>query len=469
MNIAEKKASGKAQYPDDIDMSDMSDTIYALASAAGRAGVAVIRVSGRGAPAAFEALSGRDPPPPRRAVRVRLSDPERGEALDDGLALFFPAPDSYTGEDVVELHIHGGVAVIAAVLDALSRRPGLRLAEPGEFTRIALLAGKMDLTEAEGLIDLIDAETEAQRRLALRQAEGSLRRLYDGWRGRIVPALAHFEAAIDFPDEDLPENLIAKVRPELEALAAEIRGHLDDGRRGERLRHGLQIAIVGPPNAGKSSLLNLLARRDAAIVSAAAGTTRDVIEARLDLGGYPVLAADTAGVRTARDEVEAEGVRRARRWAGAADLKIAVVAPDAALDDAAARELIDGETILVRNKTDLSPMAAEPFERAALGVYDLSVETGEGVGAFLSGLTDAVRDRLGAGAAPVLTRARHREAVAGCAAALDRALDDETGAELPELAAEDLRLAVRALGRITGAVDVEDLLDVIFRDFCIGK
>lgn len=443
----------------------MAETIYALASGAGRAGIAVIRISGRDADAALAALGGDAAAPPRRAGRVRLTDPADGTALDDGLALRFPGPGSYTGEDVVELYLHGGPAVVAAVLGALGRQPGLRLAAPGEFTRRAVLAGKMDLTEAEGLLDLIEAETEAQRKQALRQAEGELGALYDSWRARLVAALAHLEAVIDFPDEDLPVEVETALRADFAALQAEMAAHLADNRRGERLRHGVQVAIIGPPNAGKSSLLNRLARREAAIVAATAGTTRDVIEVHLDLDGYPVLVADTAGIRAAGDAVEAEGVRRARQWAGAADLRIAVFAadtPPASASDAAA--LIDGDTLVALNKIDLGPATWRPTA-TGLGVFPVSVRTEEGLAPFLDALAAAVRDRIGMASAPLLTRARHREAVATAAAALARA----AAAALPELAAEDLRVAARALGRITGAVDIEELLDVIFRDFCIGK
>lgn len=454
----------------------MSATIYALASGAGRAGVAVIRISGPEAGAALSALTRKPLPPPREARLVRLRDPVGGELLDTGLALRFPGPGSYTGEDVVELQIHGGPGVIAAVLDALGRLPGLRLAEPGEFTRRAVLAGKMDLTAAEGLLDLIEADTDAQRRQALRQAGGALRTLYDGWRERLVSGLAHLEAAIDFPDEDLPDSLDKKFRAEMKKLSAEMAAHLDDGRRGERLRQGLMVAIVGPPNAGKSSLLNLLARREAAIVSARAGTTRDVVEVWLDLGGYPVLVADTAGLREAADEIEAEGVRRARQWAGTADLKIAVFAADALRGgsgadsgaglEAGGLDLVDSNTAVVVNKVDLAQIDWKR-ETPALGFYKMSIATGKGVDAFLAGITREIAARMqsGAGTAPLMTRARHREAVTECCDALARAVT----APLPELAAEDIRLAARALGRVTGAVDVEELLDVIFRDFCIGK
>src|SRR5690606_16468341 len=298
-------------------------TIFALASAAGRAGVAVVRLSGSTASRALETLSSQPLPSPRRASLRRLHD-SAGERLDDALVLWFPAPHSYTGEDVVELHLHGGRAVVRDVLEALAAVPGLRPAEPGEFTRRAFDNGKLDLAEVEGLADLIDAETAGQRRQALRQLDGGLSALGEGWRARLVRILAQLEADIDFPDEDLPERVAAAVAPGIEELANEMRRHLDDGRRGEILREGFHIAIIGPPNAGKSSLLNWLAQRDAAIVSDTAGTTRDVVEVRLDLGGWPVIVADTAGLRETAETVEREGIRRARARAEAADLVIAL-------------------------------------------------------------------------------------------------------------------------------------------------
>jgi tRNA modification GTPase len=443
----------------------MTDTIYALSSGAGPAGIAVFRVSGPESGTVLSVLTGgRDMFVPRMAVHVTLIDPEDGGALDDGIAIWFPGPNSYSGEDLVELHVHGGPAVIAAMLRVLGARPGLRLAEPGEFTRRAFLAGKMDLTEAEGIADLIAAETEAQRRQAVRQAEGELGELYDGWRERLVGAMAHYEAYIDFPDEELPEEVAAQVTHQISWLVDMVSRHLDDSHRGERLRQGLDIAIVGPPNAGKSSLLNRLARRDAAIVSERAGTTRDVIDVAMDLGGYPVVLADTAGLREASDSIEAEGVRRARHRAETADLRILVIdgQDEAGFRDSA--DLVDESTILVLNKADLGAPTITP-EGPNPGVYVISVETGRGIDTFLDGLEAIVRDRIGLAGQPALTRARHREALEDCLEALRRSLV----AALPELAAEDLRLATRALGRITGRVDVEDLLDIIFRDFCIGK
>lgn len=439
-------------------------TIYALATAPGRSGVAVVRISGPEAGSALAALTGRPLPAPRRAVLTKLRDPKTGDALDDALVLRFTAPASFTGEDVVELHLHGGRAVVTGVIEALATLPGLRLAEPGEFTRRAFENGKLDLTEAEAVADLIDAETTAQRRQALRQMEGALGKLYDGWRERLTRALAHIEADIDFAEDDLPGGVADAVRPVIAGLAGEIASHLDDGGRGERLREGLHIAIVGAPNAGKSSLLNALARRDAAIVSARAGTTRDIIEVHLDLGGYPVVLADTAGLRdAAADEVEEEGIRRARDRAARADVKVAVFDAATLPDlDPATLDLIDSDTVVVFNKTDL---ATAVDLRPDLSPILVSAQTGDGLKLLEEKLTEFSADRLAIGSAPSLTRARHRAALTECRESLLRALD----APLPELAAEDVRLASRALGRITGRVDVEDLLDVIFRDFCIGK
>ncbi len=443
-------------------------TIYALASGAGPAGIAVVRLSGPESKTALEALCA-SVPPPRRATRVEIRDPAGGEKLDDGLALWFPGPASFTGEDTVELHVHGGRAVVDGVLAALGAQPGLRLAEPGEFTRRAFENGKMDLTAAEGLADLVAAETAAQRRQALRQLGGELAELYESWRDRLIHGLAHLEATIDFSDEDLPERLADEVFRNLAGLATEIAAHLADNRRGERLRDGIHVAIVGPPNVGKSSLLNLLARRDAAIVSETAGTTRDVIEVHLDIGGYPLVVADTAGLRESADDIEREGVRRARLRAEDADLRLILI--DAAAwpeIDPAAADLIDQESLLVINKVDLVA-PKQPLSIGAIEALPISAVTGDGIEALLAVLGARLTERIGDAAQPALTRARHREALEDCRHSLQRALSAAERSDRPELVAEDLRLAARALGRITGRVDVEDLLDVIFRDFCIGK
>lgn len=457
-----------------------ADTIYAPATAPGPAGLAVIRISGPQAGPALAALTGKALPKPRQASRALLRD-AAGEPLDDALALWFPGPASFTGEDVAELHIHGGRAVLVALLRALACLPGLRLAEPGEFSRRAFEHGKLDLTAAEGIADLVHAETEAQRRQGLRQMQGELGRLYEGWRGALLRALAHLEADIDFPDEDLPTGMADAVRPQITVLRAAIAAHLADNRRGERLREGVAVVILGPPNAGKSSLLNLLARREAAIVSDIAGTTRDIIEVRLDLGGYPVLLADTAGLRESADRIESEGMRRALARAAEADLKLILL--DAAQLDAGqlnagqwagpgpaippeTAALIDEDCLLIANKTDLAPL---PPDAAYAGrpVLPLSAETGAGLEAVLAALEAEVATRYGLTGSAQLTRARHREALTDCLAALDRflaAIDMDA-----ELAAEDIRLAARSLGRITGRVGVEDMLDIVFRDFCIGK
>jgi tRNA modification GTPase len=436
----------------------LPDTIYAPATAAGRAAIAIIRLSGPGAGPALRALAGKLPPA-RLAQHVRFRDPNSGEDLDDGLALWFPAPRSVTGEDVAELHLHGSRSVLGAVMAALSRQ-GLRLAEPGEFTRRAFLNGKLDLTQAEAVADLAAAETEAQRRQALRQLDGQLGDIYRGWGEQLLRLLAHLEAAIDFPDEELPPEIEAEVAEGSRRLAEEIERHLADGHRGERLRDGIAVAIVGPPNAGKSSLLNQLARREAAITSPIAGTTRDVIEVAIDLAGYPVVLADTAGLRDSADIIEQEGLRRALKRAEEAELRLFVFDAARPEDAKGAAAWPGPDTLIVANKVDL----VADRERIPDGAIPVSALNGEGLPELITALSSRISQIYDI-AAPVLTRARHREALEIVLTALRRSL----AAGLPELRAEDLRLAWRSLGRITGRVDVEDLLDVIFRDFCLGK
>jgi len=429
-------------------------TIYALASAKGRAGVAVMRLSGEDSGMALASLTGKDVPPARQAALRTFADPATDVVIDRGLALWFPAPASFTGEDVVELHLHGGAAVIAAMAGALDGL-GLIPAEPGEFSRRAFEHGKLDLTEAEGIADLVNAETEAQRIQALRQMDGALGAVYESWRGDLIRALAFLEADLDFPDEDLPGGIAAQVLPVLDRLAVEFRAHLDDDRRGEVLRDGFQVVITGAPNVGKSSLLNVLARRDVAIVSEIAGTTRDTIEVRLDLGGYPVTLVDTAGLRDSDDVIEQEGVRRARARAQQADLRLQIFEAGEGVG------LAQPDDLIVINKVDI----ARPTP--ILGAFMISVRTGEGIDALLAALEARVVAMMGLRETPSLTRSRHRRALEDAASHLDRACMG--GNREPELVAEDVRLAVRALGRITGRVDVEDILDVVFGEFCIGK
>lgn len=449
-----------------------TETVFALASAPGRAGVAVIRVSGPAAGHVLRDVCGLARlPEPRRTIRCRMVDPADGAALDDGLAIWFAGPASFTGEDVAELHIHGGRATVEAVTAALADLPGLRLAEPGEFSKRAFLAGKIDLTEAEAIADLVDAGTDAQRRQALAQLGGGLADRLEGWRATLIDILAHTEAWIDFPDEDLPDDVERAARARISALEGQIRGFLDDNRRGERLRDGLQIAILGAPNAGKSSLLNAIAAREAAIVSATEGTTRDVIEVHLDLGGWPVTIADTAGLRDAADEIEREGVRRALDRAEAADLRLVVFDVSGAPDAASLAQLSDGagEVLAIANKADL--VDAPPAEIAGMSAQPISAKTGDGLPDLLRRLEGIAAETMAGGEGVPLTRLRHRTALIDCVDSLGRAAAGGTGAghRDSELVAEDLRVAARALGRVTGRVDVEDLLDVIFNDFCIGK
>lgn len=528
-------------------------TIFALSSGRVPAAIAVVRISGPRAGDALTAL-GVKIPEPRKAGLARIRDPQSGEMIDEALALWFPGPRSETGEDVAELQLHGGRAVLAATLAALSRIEGLRPAEAGEFTRRAFENGKLDLTAVEGLADLVGAETEAQRRQALRQMKGALGQRAEDWRARLIQALALIEARIDFSDEaDVPEEL---VRPALEiagALAAEIGAALADGTRGERLREGLVVAIAGPPNAGKSTLLNRIARREVAIVSPYAGTTRDVIEVHLDLNGWPVTLLDTAGIREAEDPVEVEGVRRARERAAGADLvlwvedaggpmsahggesgrsdeermasgRVAImVAPEKSPGQATSETVASGDKDtmhgadgarnetprshrraiqptcwLVRNKTDLLPKTNEsilsyfktnesslPFnDRLKNRVnkwlsynneliidtieyeFSISAAAGQGLSVLLDALAAYAHTSLAGAETGLITRERHRAALGLAKAALERAM---ALAGQEDLLAEELRTAAAALGRLTGRVDVEDILDVIFRDFCIGK
>ena len=433
----------------------MADTIYALASAPGRGGVAVFRVSGPQAGVTIERLTKENIPNARTAALRTFFD-TAGQALDKGLVLWFPAPNSFTGEDVAEFHPHGGRAVTQAMLATLAAVPGCRLAEPGEFTRRAFEHDKLDLTQAEAIADLVDAETEAQRKQALRQLEGDLGKLYHSWADRIVKTLAHLEAYLDFPDEPLPPELSAAHIAVLNELHTAIAAHLADGHKGERLRDGIRIAIIGAPNAGKSSLLNALAKREAAIVSPIPGTTRDVVEVPLNICGYPVLLQDTAGLRDTDDAIEAEGVRRAAARAADADLKLAVFDGTIAADTATLAQ-VDARTITVLTKADVAPAKDD-------GV-SISTITGAGIDMLLGAITGFLNTHFQAGAEPSLTRARHRTSLEQVLHAIARAQT----APSPELVAEDLRMALRHIGSITGTVDVEMLLDVIFRDFCIGK
>lgn len=438
-----------------------ADTIFALATAPGRAAVAVLRLSGPGTAHAVTALSGILPAPRLASLRrLRSAD----AVLDQALVLWFPAPSSYTGEDSAELHIHGGTAVVEAVQRALLAL-GLRLAEPGEFTRRAFENGKLDLAQAEAVADLVDAQTGAQAKQALAQLGGALSKRHERWREQLIEALAMLEANVDFPDEELPENVAARARPPLEALIADLEAAREDADRGRRVREGYRVAIVGAPNAGKSSLLNALAGRDAAIVTATPGTTRDVVEVPMEISGYRLLLADTAGIRETGDEIEAEGVRRATQWAKDADLRLWVI--DGSASDGSwllARGLVQPGDMVVRNKADL-PRGADADSIA--DALTVSIASGRGLEALLERLRGRVIADLAGSEFPAATRARHQALIGDALGHLRRAVAALAGT--PELAAEDVRLASRALARISGVVGAEDVLGAVFGKFCIGK
>ncbi|MDA0997036.1 MAG: tRNA uridine-5-carboxymethylaminomethyl(34) synthesis GTPase MnmE [Proteobacteria bacterium] len=445
------------------------DTIFAPSTAPGRAGIAVVRISGPAAAAALALLTrGGKPPPPRVATLANLSAAESTELLDRAMVLWFPAPASFTGEDVLELHLHGGTAVTGAVLEELSRMPSLRPAGPGEFTRRAFEGGKLDLTEAEAIADLVDAETAGQRRQALRQMQGALGSLYESWREQLVAALAHVEAVIDFSEEEIPDDLLSRVIASTQAIRDDIARHLADGGVGERIRSGFRIALTGAPNVGKSSLLNALAKRDVAIVTDIPGTTRDVIEVPMDLGGYAAVIVDTAGLRETSDVVEQEGVRRARAAADEADLRLVMI--DAGDQVAVEHVIFRDDDLVVVNKIDLLPSPPAHAGLASVGL-PISVKTGAGIDGLVQLLVGRVKALADSHAdeAPPLTRLRHRLALTACLEGLERALAGAADGRGVELVAEDLRLAARGLGGITGRVDVEELLDRIFSEFCIGK
>ena len=432
-----------------------AETIVALSSGALPAGVAVVRISGPACSVIADQLIGGLPAPRRAALRL-VENPGFDAPIDQAIVLWFPAPNSFTGEDVLELQLHGGRAVVTALIDALTRIAGVRVAQAGEFSRRALMNGKLDLTALEGLADLISAETEAQRVQALGQARGRLEERCDAWRSQLIRARALIEAEFDFSEEeDVPNEISREGVQLIEGLAKDIRNCLDNDDGGEIIREGFKVALIGRPNAGKSSLLNALAQRDVAIVTDEAGTTRDVLSVDLDLGGYKIIVSDTAGLREAASKVEQEGVRRAMEQAKAADLVIWLQDMD---DKDGAPELNHGNLLVIRSKDDDGRMPAGA---------SISAKTGHGMEALIQKIGEHAEACSGNANQTLITRARHREALEKVCQALTASL--KVSESNPELSAEQVRNAGEYLGRITGRVNVEELLDVIFSEFCIGK
>lgn len=451
---------------------DSGQTIFALATGSIPSAIAIIRISGPACSLIITNLTKREKLPPARLARRQLlyknkaeHTPQKQDIIDEALVLWFPSPNSFTGEDMAELHVHGSRAVIEMLYQELLRFPNTRIAEPGEFARRAFYNSKLDLTSIEGLADLLAAETQAQQQQAIRQYQGELGQLYDGWRQKLIRLSAYLEAYIDFPDEELPSTLTDQLKQQLKDFELQLTNHLADAGRGQKLRQGVQLTIVGPPNAGKSSLMNWLTRRETSIVSAIPGTTRDVIEAILNIGGIPVILSDTAGLRPTTDAIEQEGVRRAQERAGQSDLNIFMLDVThwpIILSDMA--PMIKPETIVLVNKIDLMPPNVMNNYRTERTFF-VSLKTNQGLQDFFKFLEHEVQKLAGLTEKPVLTRLRHRAALERCLQNIQHAQQNM----VIELKAEDLRLAVRALGEITGRVHIDEMLDVIFREFCIGK
>ena len=442
-------------------MLDDKKTIFALATPPGKSGVAIIRISGPEAFSSLKKLTTSASVIPRQATLRNIYDPKDHQLVDKSVIITFPAPHSFTGEDIVELHIHGSRAVINIIISILSKFSNLRLANPGEFAKRAFLNGKMDLTAAEGLGDLIDAETSIQQKQAIRQMEGTLANIYDTWRSSLIHLLALLEAFLDFPEEDIPTDIMDEVHKGVKNLKNSIYSHLNDQNKGEIIRRGIYIAILGAPNVGKSTLLNHLTKRDVAIVSSIAGTTRDVIEINIDLDGYPVTIADTAGIRNSEDIIELEGINRAFKKADHADIKLIILdASNPSSYDPEILSMIDLNTIVLINKID-----QEQHYTEIEGSIKVAINKNIGLDIFLQSLSNLITKKFSLSSDPLVTRERHRYHLNNCYESLSRFTLDKP----LELACEDLRLSSRSLGQIVGTINVENILDEIFINFCIGK
>ena len=443
-------------------------TIYALSSGPGISGVAVIRVSGPETTKVISKLTNGHLPKPRIATLKKINKINTNEMIDEGIILWFPGPESYTGEDMVEFHVHGSISVVTAIQHSISKIENCRLAEPGEFTKIAFQNGKINLLKAESISDLISSETEIQRQQAIKIMSGKNSDKYNSWREGLLKILSNVEAKIDFPDEDLPENILNEIKKKSEKIKKEIKKSLDDQKVGERIREGFKIAILGPTNAGKSSLLNYLSRRDVAIVSEIAGTTRDVIETHLNIDGYPVVLSDTAGIRDSKDEIEKRGLRLALKKAEEADLNLIVIEPKNAHFTGFLKDLVSSDkTIIVVNKSDLGVDEMILDFKKYNPIY-ISIKNKKNINSLISAIKDKLKNQFISTEDILITRERHRQHLEQCVLHLEN-FKNKNNLEDYDKAAEDLRLATRHLGIIVGKVDVEEILSSIFNDFCIGK
>ena len=442
-------------------------TIYALSSGPGISGVAVVRVSGNDAAKVVKKITGEELPPPKVATLKKLYKIDTNSLIDEGLILWFPGPNSYTGEDLAEFHVHGSRAVISALHSSISKIKNCRLAEPGEFTKRAFQNGKINLLKAESIADLISSETEIQRKQALKVMSNKSSDQYNIWREKLLKILSHVEAKIDFPDEDLPKNVLSQIKKTSDQVSKEIEKVLDDQKVGERIREGFKIAIVGPTNAGKSSLLNYLSKRDVAIVSEIAGTTRDVIETHLNLDGYPVVISDTAGIRESKNEIEKKGIKLALKRAEDADLKLVIIDVKNTHFSDVLKDLVDKNAILVINKSDLLNGTINKLIKN----YDhvlISIKNRSNLDQLILKIKSKLKNKFVSSEDILITRERHRQNLEQCIIHLKNFRNKNESEEFDK-AAEDLRLATRYLGMIVGKVDVEEILASIFNDFCIGK
>tara|TARA_Y100001970_G_scaffold239507_1_gene301541 strand:- start:422 stop:1753 length:1332 start_codon:yes stop_codon:yes gene_type:complete len=442
-------------------------TIFALSSGPGISGVAIIRVSGSGTKNVIKKLTKEDLPIPRVATTKKFKEFKNNNIIDEGILLWFPAPNSYTGEDMAEIHVHGSIAVVRAILDQLSKIDDCRIAEPGEFTKIAFQNGKINLLKAESISDLISAETEIQRIQAVNMMNGKSSDKFNSLREKLLKILSNVEAKIDFPDEDLPDDVVKNIKNDSENIRSEIQKILNDQKVGERIREGFKIAIIGPANVGKSSLLNYLSNRDVAIVSEVAGTTRDVVEAHLNLDGYPVVVSDTAGIRESKDEIEKKGIKLALSRAEDSDLNIIVIEPKSTEFTCFLNDLVTNKAILVMNKIDLGLENINEQIKKYKPIY-VSLKNEKNLDDLIKAIKEKLKNKFLNPDQTLITRERHRQSLEACVNHLKN-FEEKNSIEDFDKAAEDLRLATRHLGVIVGKVDVEEILGSIFSDFCIGK